>query len=137
MGDLLNIFTSTNWLIESLIGIFWAILFLQSGLDKVFDWKGNLSWLNGHFEKSILKSLVTPMLGTLTLVEIIAGGVSFYGVIHLLMTGSYSVIKTGLVISTIALLMLFFGQRLAKDYDGAKTIAIYFGVALISLLLLK
>ena len=33
---------------------FLAILFLQSGLDKVFDWKVNLEWLKGHFADSIL-----------------------------------------------------------------------------------
>ena len=26
-----------------------AILFIQSALDKVFDWKGNLEWITGHF----------------------------------------------------------------------------------------
>ena len=29
-----------------------AILFIQSGLEKVFDWKGNMEWLNGHFSKT-------------------------------------------------------------------------------------
>ena len=37
-----------------------AILFLQSGLDKIFDWKGNLSWLKSHFGSSPLKSVVPP-----------------------------------------------------------------------------
>jgi hypothetical protein len=32
----------------------------------------------------------------------------------------------GAVFSCITLLMLLFGQRLAKDYDGARTIVIYF-----------
>ena len=26
-----------------------SILFIQSGLDKVFDWIGNVEWLKGHF----------------------------------------------------------------------------------------
>ncbi len=34
---------------EILILIFLIIVFLQSGIDKVFDWKGNLSWLKEHF----------------------------------------------------------------------------------------
>jgi hypothetical protein len=33
---------------------FLAILFLQSGIDKVVDRRGNLEWLNGHFAKSPL-----------------------------------------------------------------------------------
>ena len=41
-------------LIQSLIGIFISIALLQSGMDKVFDYKGNLSWLTDHFSNSIL-----------------------------------------------------------------------------------
>jgi len=35
-------------------------------------------------------------------------------------------------VSSITLLMLLFGQRLAKDYDGARTIVIYFIPAVIA-----
>jgi hypothetical protein len=34
--------------------------------------------------------------------------------------------------SCITLLMLLFGQRLAKDYDGARTIVIYFIPAILA-----
>ncbi len=136
MDQIFDIIPSDN-LLALFIGIFWAILFLQSGLDKVFDWKGNLGWLKGHFEKSILKSVVTPMLGLLTLIELLAGAISAYGVIHLLVTGYKNWIVTGLILSIVSLLMLFFGQRIAKDYTGAQTIAIYFGVALLSAIALQ
>ena len=42
----------------------------------------------------------------------------------------------GLVVSIIALLCLFFGQRLAKDYGGAVIIASYYAVAILGLILL-
>jgi hypothetical protein len=32
----------------------------------------------------------------------------------------------GAILSCITLLLLLFGQRIAKDYDGARTIVIYF-----------
>ena len=76
-----NIFINYEWVGISAIGIFWAILFLQSGFDKVFDWKGNLEWLKGHFSKSPLASFVAPMLGVLTVIEILAGLSSAIGVI--------------------------------------------------------
>jgi len=38
--------------------LFLAILFIQSGLDKVFDWNGNLGWLTGHFEKTFVAGMV-------------------------------------------------------------------------------
>ena len=39
-----------------------AILFLQSGLDKIFNYKGNLEWLTSHFAKSPLGGTVGLML---------------------------------------------------------------------------
>jgi hypothetical protein len=130
-------FLESDTMIKVVIGIFWAILFLQSGLDKVFDWSGNLSWLKGHFSKSFLASLVTPMLATLTLVEIAAGAVSLIGAIQVLVYGDSSLLLLGLALSILSLIMLFFGQRIAKDYPGAQSIAIYFGIALLSFLFLK
>ena len=38
--------------------------------------------------------------------------------------------------SLIALLCLFFGQRLAKDYGGAVVIASYYAMAILGLILL-
>jgi len=114
------------------IGLFWAIIFLQSGLDKVFDFKGNLSWLKGHFEKSFLGGLVSPMLIMLTLFELLAGVLSVVGIISFISSGSVFWLTQGVIVSLLSLVMLIFGQRIAKDYDGAKTIAIYFGIALLS-----
>mgnify|MGYP006197717365 CR=1 FL=1 len=42
-----------------------SILFIQSGLDKIFDWKGKLCWLTGHFSKTFLNGTVPMMLATL------------------------------------------------------------------------
>ena len=125
-----------NCLMMTFIGIFWSILFLQSGLDKVFDWKGNLGWLEGHFSKSPLATIVKPMLGTVTIIELLAGIISAIGVIQLWVAGSSLMLFVGLLFSTLSLIMLFFGQRIAKDYPGAQSIAIYFGIALLSFLLL-
>lgn len=132
----MGIYVDDKDLIFIAIGIFWTLLFLQSGLDKVFDWKGNIDWLKGHFEKSILGGFVTPMVGTLALVEIFAGIICAVGTVQVLLSGSTYWLAIGMIISIAALLMLFFGQRLAKDYEGARTIAVYFGVALVSCLLL-
>jgi hypothetical protein len=52
---------------------FVAVLFIQSGLDKVFDRKGNLEWLTGHFSKTILAGMVPLMLTTITVLEIVTG----------------------------------------------------------------
>ena len=112
-----------------------AILFLQSGLDKVFDWKGNLSWLNGHFAKTPLKGVVPIMLGTVTVVELAAGALSAFGVIALLTSGSGTWALYGAELSALSLVMLFFGQRIAKDYAGAATLVMHSIFTLLTILL--
>ena len=57
-----------------------CILFIQSGLDKVFDWKGNLEWLTGHFSKTFLRGTVPPMLATITVMELATGFLSGFGI---------------------------------------------------------
>jgi uncharacterized membrane protein YphA (DoxX/SURF4 family) len=108
---------------------FLAILFLQSGLDKVVDRKGNVEWLTSHFANSPLASQVVPMLGVITVVEVSAGALSALGFLALLFTGSAKLAAWGAIVSLVALLMLFFGQRMAKDYEGAAVLVPYFLVS--------
>lgn len=119
-----------------LASAFLAILFLQSGLDKIFDWSGNLSWLTGHFGKSPLKNMVPMMLGTITVIEVLAGALSAIGLFSFLFTGSTSISLYGAQLSALGLVMLFFGQRIAKDYEGAATLVGYFILSILSILLL-
>ncbi len=125
-----------QYVLPIIIGLCFAIVFLQSGIDKIIDRKGNLDWLKGHFKDSILKSTVSINLTIITVLEVIAGMISLGGVISYLISGSDFWIKQGLILSLITLLLLLFGQRVAKEYDGAKTIVIYLGVGLVSALIL-
>jgi hypothetical protein len=125
-----------NFVLPIFIGMFWAIVFMQSGFDKVFDWSGNLSWLEEHFKPTPLSPFVKPMLGFLTVIEVITGLISFVGVGIFIQNGNTWWITQGVILAMVAFLMLIFGQRVAKDYEGAKTIAIYFGIALLSALIL-
>ena len=121
------------WLIQTFVSVFFAILFLQSGLDKVIDWKGNLEWLTGHFSNSFLSGMVPMLLGTLTLVELTAGAVSALGVVEVLVYRTYCLPFAGTALSALSLVMLFFGQRIAKDYAGAGGLVPYFILAIINL----
>jgi hypothetical protein len=103
-----------------------AILFIQSGLDKVFDWKGNIGWLSGHFSKTFLAPFVTPMVATITLVELAAGLISAAGILYFLFAGSMVLVFWGAAVGAIGIVMLFFGQRIAKDYPGAAVLVPYF-----------
>lgn len=103
-----------------------AILFIQSGLDKVFDWKGNLEWLTGHFSKTFLAKTVPPMLATVTVMELATGFLSAFGLVYFLATGSLQLIFYASVLGAASVVALFFGQRVAKDYAGAAVLIPYF-----------
>ena len=103
-----------------------AILFIQSGLDKVFDWRGNLEWLTGHFSKTFLKGTVPPMLATITLMELATGVLSLAGLIYFLAASSTALIFYASVLGALSIAALFFGQRVAKDYAGAAVLIPYF-----------
>ena len=108
-----------------------TILFVQSGLDKVFDWKGNLEWLTGHFSKTFLRGTVPPMLATITALELITGLLSAAGIIYFLVTNSTALIFYAAILGTASIVALFFGQRVAKDYAGAAVLIPYFILLLI------
>ena len=103
-----------------------AVLFIQSGLDKVFDWNGNLEWLRGHFSKTFLGGMVPLLLGTITIMEIATGFLSAAGIVYFLISGSLKVIFYASVLGAASTLALFFGQRIAKDYPGAAVLVPYF-----------
>ncbi|NLN32080.1 MAG: DoxX family protein [Flavobacteriaceae bacterium] len=112
-------------LAEIFILIMLAIVFLQSGIDKILDRKGNLSWLQGHFANSPLKNMVPFSLFTVTVFEILSGLSAVVGAVSLIACeGTLFALISG-ILSAITFLMLFLGQRLAKDYPGAQTIVIY------------
>ena len=116
---------------------FLAITFIQSGYDKLFYWKDNLDWLKGHFAQTQLKNIVPLALLNILILELISGILCVVGGIELLVSNGRTFGLYGAVFSSITLLMLLFGQRLAKDYDGARTIVIYFIPAVMAVLLLS
>ncbi len=109
-----------------LCAVFVAILFIQSGLDKVFDWKGNLGWLTGHFSKTALAKLVPIMLAIITVMELATGVFAAAGVLYFVTVGSIVLIFMASILGAISLTALFFGQRVAKDYPGAAVLVPYF-----------
>ncbi|AWX44520.1 hypothetical protein HME9304_01523 [Flagellimonas maritima] len=116
----------TTHAVQILLFLFLAITFLQSGIDKIIDWKGNLGWLTDHFSKTFFKGMVPLLLGTILLFEMISGILSLIGAFQFFMEGESQLGFYGAILSALSLLMLLFGQRIAKDYEGAKTIVIYF-----------
>lgn len=113
-----------------------AILFLQSGIDKITDYKGNLEWLTGHFASSPFKNMVPLLLASLTFLEVTAGITSGIGAVAVVLTENLIWGALGLMLSGVSILALFLGQRMAKDYPGAASLIPYFLVVLVGLVLL-
>ncbi len=109
-----------------LILVFLAITFIQSSYEKIFYWQENLDFMKEHFAKTRLKNLVNLALIHLVILELISGILCVVGIIELLVNNGRTFGFYGSIFSSITLLMMLFGQRLAKDYDGARTIVIYF-----------
>ena len=124
------------FLLQLLVSLFLAILFLQSGIDKIVDRRGNLSWLRGHFSKSPLAGMVPLLFGVLTLIEVSAGLLSGIGFFALLFAHNSTIAFYGAIVSSVAILCLFFGQRMAKEYAGAAILVPYFLVTLVAIYLL-
>ncbi|NND05386.1 MAG: DoxX family protein [Saprospiraceae bacterium] len=118
-------FSATAYM-QVLFSSFTAILFLQSGIDKVLNWSDEKSFYNQHFEKTFLRNMVFLLMPIITCIELAAGILSALSIPLLLINGSSALGCWGMLLACFAILMLFFGQRVAKDYAGAATLVPYF-----------
>lgn len=127
---------SAYYILQILISAFLAVLFLQSGIDKIVDRRGNRAYLDQHFAKSPLAGTVGPMFAVITILEVSAGALSGIGCVLLLLTRDSIVAYLGAVVAGINIIALFFGQRVSKDYVGAAVLVPYFLLALAGIYLL-
>ncbi len=121
---------------QLITALFLAILFLQSGLDKVFNFGDNLGWLTGHFSKTPFRGQVKSMLITITITEVAAGVLALLGAGQIVLNGEKTFAMYGAQLAALNIAMLFFGQRIAKDYPGAASLVPYFIVCIGEILLL-
>ena len=125
-----------TYLMQIFASAFLAVLFLQSGIDKVLDRRGNLEWLEGHFAKSPLAGIVPALLIGITILEVAAGAISAIGCLLVMLLRDSTLAFYGAILSAAAITALFFGQRMAKDYAGAAVLVPYFLLTLITIYLL-
>ncbi len=122
-----------NNLVAITILLFLLITFLQSGLDKTLDWKGNLAWLKEHFSKTFMGGMVPLLLAIVLVLEIITSVYCILAIYSILADNQLENAVIAIFLGCITLLLLLFGQRVAKDYAGALTITCYFIVAIFGL----
>ena len=132
----LRIVPEATYLMQIFVAAFLAILFLQSGIDKILDRRGNLAWLTGHFAKSPLSGTVPALLTIITIIELTAGIFSGIGCLLVIILHDSKIAFYGAVLSALATIALFFGQRIAKEYAGAAVLVPYFLLTLVAMYLL-
>jgi uncharacterized membrane protein YphA (DoxX/SURF4 family) len=117
---------------------FLAVLFLQSGLDKVLDRAGNVAYFRSVFERSPLRRFSKALLTLITLGEVGAGALSAAGFLVMVTSrGRDSEMAfAGALLATVCIFSLFTGLRLTKDYSSAAGIVPYFLSCLAALVLL-
>jgi hypothetical protein len=120
--------------LQLFVSAFFGILFLQSGIDKIVDRRGNLEWLTGHFAKSPLAGMVPLLLSVITILELSAGTLSAIGCVFVLLRHDTTIAFYGAILAGLAFLALFFGQRMAKDYAGAAALVPYFLVVIAAII---
>ena len=128
-----NLGLSTDLLLRGLSSLFIAILFIQSGIDKVINWKDEKDFYTSHFKKSILKGTVPLLMPIITISELAAGFLSGIGLLIYLAGGSPNLAFLGMLLANLSIIQLFFGQRLAKDFEGAASLVAYFLLTLVGL----
>lgn len=117
---------SPLWIVRILFGLMIAILFTQSGLDKIANYSAEKAFYTEHFKDSILSGMVGLMMPVITLFETAAGLLSALGLIIYLLNGNPDLAILGMLLSCLSIIQLFFGQRVAKDYAGAAVLVPYF-----------
>src|SRR4029077_7559555 len=128
--------SEATYLMQILAAAFLAILFLQSGIDKIVDRRGNREWLTAHFAKSPLAGLVSALLIAITILEIAAGALSGVGCLLEILLKDSTIAFYGAILSAATITAPFFGQRMAKEYAGAAVLVPYFLLTLIAIYLL-
>ena len=125
-----------TYVMQILASAFLAILFLQSGIDKILDRRGNFEWLKGHFAKSPLAETVPALLICITILELAAGALSGVGCLLIILLKDSTIAFYGAILSAAAITALFLGQRMAKEYAGAAVLVPYFLLTLVAIYLL-
>jgi len=92
--------------------------------------------VKGHFAKSPLAGTVPLLFTLLTIIEVSAGALSGIGFLALIFARDSTIAFYGAVVSAVAILALFFGQRIAKEYAGAAILVPYFLVTLVAIYVL-
>ena len=120
-------------IICAFISLFIGIIMTQSGLDKIFNWEGELDFMTEKFSKTIIANFSAFGLIQVTILETLSGLLSLLGSVMILFYNDESYGIMGLILAAVSLCILMVGQRISKDYEGSAVLVPYFLLTMIGL----
>ena len=77
--------------------------------------------------------MVPALLTVITILELAAGILSAIGCVAVMLVRDSRIAFYGALVSALAIIALFFGQRMAKDYAEAAVLVPYFLLTLVAI----
>lgn len=115
--------------------LFLIITFGYSAFEKITNFKESVIYYKNYFSETFLEKYITLILFFVIVAEVVSTILFSVGILEIFSLKLVYYGFYGLVIASSTLLCFLFGQRLAKDYEGARGIAIYFIICLIGFLI--
>ncbi|AGC76553.1 hypothetical protein LX97_01214 [Nonlabens dokdonensis] len=120
-----------------LISAFLSITYFFSAFEKIKDWNKTIKYYNEMFKGRLSRKLVLVSIYVIIVVELSSILLFLYGNFSFINSESRIVLQYAFIISSILLLVLLSGLRIAKDYQGAAQIGIYFLISIFGLYLME
>lgn len=111
--------------IEIIIVLFFIVTYAFSAFEKLLNWKGTLNYYNNLFKDTFVDYWIPSTIGSIILLEIIVLIGLLYGGYQFIQFENVNTLYFSYILSAFLLLVFLIGQRILKDYNGAKNIAIY------------
>ena len=119
-----------------LLSAFLCITYFFSAFEKIKDWNETIKYYNEMFKGRLSRKLVLVSIYVIIVVELSSILLFLYGNFSLINLESKIALQYAFMISAILLLVLLCGLRIAKDYQGAAQIGIYFLISIFGLYLM-
>ncbi len=121
---------------ELLILTFLIITYGISLIEKFADWKGTVAYIRETFENTFVSSFIKPLLAILVFLETITLFFLTVGLFQLFRGNENENALIGCTSSCYTILYMLIGQRVAKDYQGATSLAVYFLISVFGVYIL-
>jgi len=119
-----------------LVSLFLFITFVFSIGEKLWDWKGSVTFYSQHFKGTFIAKIIPASLVMVIMLEVITVVLFVVGLYDLFAITNYTFLFLSLLSCAVTLFVLLIGQRFAKDYPGAMSLGVYFVITVLGLIVI-